>query len=134
MRNIIYICTDFKEVFTFREKYKLSSNNFSFVEFCSIFFIDNTGLKVSLDVHELSFGKKLFCTFSEWPPSHTICIFSFRESFSSLAFIITIRCNSKCSNFFITRCSFYKWIFCNISNKYNLVDCTHKIKLNTKSE
>lgn len=113
------------KVFSFREKDKLSDNNFCLVEFCPIIFIYNTGLEATFDIDEFSFDKKLLCPLCKGAPDNTVGVFCLRECLSSWTFVVSICCNRKCCNLFVSSRCFDEGIFGDISDKNNFVDSSH---------
>jgi hypothetical protein len=129
MWNIIDdICTCLSEVFAFGEEDELSCDDLSLVDLRAVFTVDDTSLEMSFDVDELALGEELFCTFCERPPSDTVRVLGFGESFSCGTLIVTVCRDSECCDFFVTSCCFDKWIFGNIADKDYLIDSTHREK------
>jgi hypothetical protein len=79
VRDLSDLVTRFNSILTLGEEYELIDNDFSLIELCSIVFIDDTSLEMTLYIYEFALGEELLRSFCEWPPCYTISILSIRE-------------------------------------------------------
>jgi hypothetical protein len=79
VRDLSDLVTRFNSILTLGEEYELIDNDFSLIELCSIVFIDDTSLEMTLYIYEFALGEELLRSFCEWSPCNTIGILSIRE-------------------------------------------------------
>jgi hypothetical protein len=115
----------FDEVLTLGEEYQLSDDNLSLVELGTVFSIDNTSLKSSLDIDEFSFCEKLLGSICKWSPCDTIGILSLGELLSGGSFVVAIGCDRECRYFLISSRYFDVGIFGDVTDEDDLVDSAH---------
>jgi len=116
------------EIFSLGEEDELTNDDFCLMKLCAIFFIDDTSFQTSFDIDEFSFDEEFLYLIRERSPSDTVCVFCFREGFSSRRFVVAIRRDRECSDFFIERgtCRLDKRVFRDISDKDDFVYSSHE--------